>query len=214
MSGPGAGAPRPRGRAATRAVQRHGGGGARRTLVRVIGAGAALVLVVLLVHGLRRAAGTRSAATPPPEGPLAVVEGDVPEPGAVVVAPGATVGDLVEAAGGDPDELDAARAGRVARPWTRLAVAGGTVTITELTVAERFAAGGTLDPNHAGADELAQVPGLSGELAGRVVDGRDEGPYCAIEDLERVRGIGPRKVEWVRPFLAIEGSPRGCPASP
>lgn len=204
--------PRARGRAAARAVQRHGEAGARRTVVRVVGTGAALVLVVLIVHGLRRASGPIGAGNP--EGPLAVVEGEVEEPGVVPVAAGASLCDVVELAGGDREALDPAICGRAAVAWTRVTVEEKNVTVTELSPGERFAIGGTLDPNMATVGELGEVPGLSEALATRVVEGREQGPYCAIEELERVRGIGPRKIEWMRPFLSIDGVAAGCPSSP
>jgi len=201
-----------RGRAAARSVKRHGGGGARRTVFRMAGFGAALLLVVLLVHGLRRA-GPRDGGEIV-AGPQVLVEGEVGRPGAVALEPDANLADVIEAAEGAVDELDPEALRGDARAWTRITVSEGRVTVTELSPGERFALGGTLDPNLASAEELAEVPGLSDELAARVIEEREDVPFCAIAELERVRGIGPRKIEWIRPFLSIDGVAAGCLPTP
>lgn len=50
--------------------------------------------------------------------------------------------------------------------------------------------------------EWAQLEGLGETLARRIVDDRDEhGPFQSPDDLLRVRGIGRRTLERIRPFL-------------
>lgn len=69
---------------------------------------------------------------------------------------------------------------------------------------ERLLLGLPLDPNRAGARELSFVPGLSRRLAEAVVAHRAEaGPFRTVEDLVRVRGIGPKRLARARPCLAI-----------
>ena len=61
-----------------------------------------------------------------------------------------------------------------------------------------------LDPNAAGARELAFVPGLSARLAAAIVADRAEnGPFRSLDDLERVRGIGPVRLARARPHLEV-----------
>ncbi len=61
-----------------------------------------------------------------------------------------------------------------------------------------------IDLNHAGASELELLPGVGPALARAIVDDREaHGPFRTIDDLQRVKGIGPRTVVRVRPFVVI-----------
>jgi competence protein ComEA len=74
-----------------------------------------------------------------------------------------------------------------------------------LTGSERLLLGLPIDPNRAEPRELAFVPGLSAALAAETVREREiGGPFRDVEDLLRVRGIGPRRLARARPFLAVE----------
>ncbi len=73
---------------------------------------------------------------------------------------------------------------------------------------ERLVLGLPLDVNRADERALAFVPGLSRRLARAVVEDRAvRGPFPAVEALERVRGIGPRRLALARPALAVEPAP-------
>jgi competence protein ComEA len=68
---------------------------------------------------------------------------------------------------------------------------------------ERLLLGLPLDPNVASARGLAFVPGLSRRLAAEIVRNRAEnGPFSGVDDLTRVRGIGPKRLAQARPHLA------------
>ncbi len=59
-----------------------------------------------------------------------------------------------------------------------------------------------VDINRASWPELAQLPGIGQTLALRIVESREaQGPFLDHSDLQRVRGIGPRTVENLRPYL-------------
>ena len=56
-----------------------------------------------------------------------------------------------------------------------------------------------VDINHA---ELSQLPEVGETLARRIVDSRTEvGPFRDNDDLRRVRGIGPKTLERIKPYL-------------
>lgn len=59
-----------------------------------------------------------------------------------------------------------------------------------------------VDVNKAEWPELAQLPEVGETLARRIVESREEaGAFGELNDLRRVRGIGPRTLEQIRPYL-------------
>jgi competence protein ComEA len=67
---------------------------------------------------------------------------------------------------------------------------------------ERLVLGLPLDLNRADAGELALVPGLSPRLAAALVaDRAARGPFESVEEMERVKGIGPGRLGKARPYL-------------
>lgn len=59
-----------------------------------------------------------------------------------------------------------------------------------------------VDINHSTWVEWTQLEGI-GEITARhiVADREQHGPFAGIDDVERVRGIGPKTLEAIRPFL-------------
>jgi competence protein ComEA len=80
---------------------------------------------------------------------------------------------------------------------------GGTRGRTvELEQAAPQTASFKVDINKAGWPELATLPGVGQKLAERIVESREQnGPFTDLEDLRRVRGIGARTMETLRPYL-------------
>lgn len=73
----------------------------------------------------------------------------------------------------------------------------------DLSGHERLLAGVAIDLDTATPEDLASVPGLSPRLAIEVVRDRTvRGRFAGVEDLIRVRGIGPVRLERARSFLA------------
>lgn len=62
---------------------------------------------------------------------------------------------------------------------------------------------GTLDPNRASLAQLQTLPGIGPALAERIAEERAQGPFREAEDLLRVRGIGPAKLEKLRSHLTF-----------
>ena len=62
-------------------------------------------------------------------------------------------------------------------------------------------ASGPLDLNSAPVEKLEGLPGIGPETARAIVKGR---PYETIEDLDRVKGIGPATIEKVRDRVTVK----------
>ena len=64
-----------------------------------------------------------------------------------------------------------------------------------------------LDLNKASAGQLTELPGIGTITANRIVEWRDEhGPFRRIEDLMKVKGIGEKSFEKLRPHVKVSGS--------
>jgi competence protein ComEA len=93
--------------------------------------------------------------------------------------------------------------GRGIAPRHHLGCAADPGPARALVDDERLLLGLPLDPNVASARGLAFVPGLSRRLAAEIVRNREEnGPFSGVDDLVRVRGIGPKRLAQARPHLA------------
>jgi len=65
----------------------------------------------------------------------------------------------------------------------------------------------TIDLNRATKAELLQLPGVGEHLADDILAARDErGGFRQIDDLRAVKGIGPMRLERIRPHLRVEPS--------
>jgi len=60
-----------------------------------------------------------------------------------------------------------------------------------------------IDVNHADQRQLATLPGVGPALAARIIEARQQQPFTSIDDLVRVRGIGPATVERLRGLAAV-----------
>jgi competence protein ComEA len=63
---------------------------------------------------------------------------------------------------------------------------------------------GAVDLNSASEEQLQEVPGIGPALAKKIVDFRKEnGPFKTVEDLLKVRGVGEKSLERLRPHLTV-----------
>jgi comEA protein len=61
--------------------------------------------------------------------------------------------------------------------------------------------------NTATVQELQLLPRIGPAVAARVVEFRTtNGPFKAVEDLMRVRGIGEKALELLKPYIAVNGA--------
>jgi competence protein ComEA len=165
-----------------------------------------------------------TTTTNPPTLIVAVV-GAVRAPGVVRVVAGSRVFDVIAAAGGATADADLSVL-NLAAPvddGTRVAVPTrgqpapevdpGAVTggnESRQTGGTPSGAGESGDPgelvnvNRATAAELEELPGVGPATAAAIVSDREEhGPFPTIDDLARVRGIGPAKLEQLRDLVAV-----------
>jgi competence protein ComEA len=74
--------------------------------------------------------------------------------------------------------------------------------LIDIDRAEPIAVEFKIDVNHADWPELALMPNIGEQLARRIIADREErGAFRDLADLRRVRGIGPKTLESMRPFL-------------
>ena len=94
--------------------------------------------------------------------------------------------------------------------WGRPHYLGVDVPVEE-EMAERASA--RIDPNTASEAELMSLPGIGPGLAGRIVSYREEfkkengsesRAFGSWQDLQKVRGIGPKISEKVGPYLEFK----------
>jgi competence protein ComEA len=62
-------------------------------------------------------------------------------------------------------------------------------------------AGRRIKVNTATESELESLPGVGPVIARRIIEGR---PYRSVDDLDRVKGIGKKRLEEIRPLVSVE----------
>jgi competence protein ComEA len=79
------------------------------------------------------------------------------------------------------------------------------VIISAMDPGKKFVLGIPVPLNQADAEDLAIIPGISQNLAHRIVEFRDlNGPFRSFHDLDRVRGVGPKTLQRLSYYLSIE----------
>jgi len=65
-----------------------------------------------------------------------------------------------------------------------------------------------IDLNRATSEDLQQLPGVGPAMADRILQYRKENQgFTSVDDLNNVRGIGPKKFEKMKPFVMIKPLP-------
>jgi competence protein ComEA len=61
-----------------------------------------------------------------------------------------------------------------------------------------------VDLNTADAERLGLLPGIGPSMAGRIIEFRDEhGPFRRVEDLLKIKGIGEKSFQKLRPLVTV-----------
>ena len=140
--------------------------------------------------------------------------GAVVAPGVHRLPAGARVADLVAAAGGlTPDaDVDRVNLAAVLVDGSRVYVPRRGESSVPNVPAEVGAGGGAgpstpkgpVDLNTATVEELDTLPGVGPTTAQAIIDHRTRnGPFRSVDDLAKVRGIGPAKLAELRPLVTV-----------
>lgn len=66
---------------------------------------------------------------------------------------------------------------------------------------------GVLNINTATAEELQMLPNIGPAIAKDIVKYRTEkGPFKSVADLDKVKGIGKKKLDAIKPYCVLEGN--------
>ena len=63
---------------------------------------------------------------------------------------------------------------------------------------------GLINLNTATQAELETLPGIGPVYAGNIIAYREANPFRTVEDVEQVPGIGPKRLEAIRPLVTVE----------
>ena len=137
-------------------------------------------------QGARGAESARPLVTPVKSLVQASIAGRVVNPGIYELEEGATVADLIDAAGGaySDADLDGVDMGKIVTP-------GLTVTIAEKEDGKKpWEEALTVELNHCSVQDLVRATGIEASLARAVVAYRDEhGPFTSVDGLLKVEGM-------------------------
>ena len=157
-----------------------------------------------------------TTSAPPPTALVVHVAGAVVRPGLVESLEGARVSDVIADAGGLRADADPGRLNLAERvfdgsriyvmalgelpPPAPLAASGGAAAGSTAAVLS----GVPLDLNTATEAQLDVLPGVGPATAAAIVAHRSRtGPFASVDALADVRGIGPAKLEALRPLVRV-----------
>jgi competence protein ComEA len=156
----------------------------------------AMAAMLLLCLGMLAARGWLLDTSPPAPRPVVEVRGEVPRPGFYEAA---SLHDALRAAGADPTGQPDAQL----QEGTAVVVTEGGVQLSRMD--DLLVFGLPIDVNTASSAALQAIPGIGEKTAASILaDRSDNGRFDSIEDLQRVRGIGPATVERLRPFVQVD----------
>jgi len=145
------------------------------------------------------------------------VIGAVRHPGLYSVDADSRVENAVDAAGGflgnaAPEAVNLARkvadGEQIQIPTQDQAKQGGGAAPAAATAPQSATSGTTQGPialNNATAEQLDTLPGVGPATAAKIIADREtNGPFTSVDDLGRVAGIGPKKLEELRELVSVQ----------
>ena len=172
----------------------------RPMLVLAAVALAVLFAGAMLLHDTEEAVPLDTGTRPAEEQQITVyVSGAVVKPGVVAMKKTERVEQAIAVCGGALPQADLANV-NLAQPLKdgmqirvpERADAGGSA-------AHMAATDGKIHINTADEKQLDELPGIGPIMAKRIVEYRNEhGPFASVDELAKVRGIGPEKLEKLR----------------
>jgi len=167
-----------------------------------------------LAEGPLAASGPPGRGSPQPDVREIVVDvvGAVAKPGLYHLAPGARVGDAIDAAGGFGPRVDVRRVGQ------ELNLAAAVADGDQVRVPSRDdpsaapgggggsngpggAGGGLVDLNTASQSELEALPGIGPVTAQKIIGARAEAPFRSVDELRERGLVGEKTFEELRPLV-------------
>ncbi|MEZ4271179.1 MAG: helix-hairpin-helix domain-containing protein [Myxococcota bacterium] len=77
-----------------------------------------------------------------------------------------------------------------------------------MTAGMKLLLGMRLNVNRIGVHDLTALPGIGPKISAAIVAHRDQyGAFARLEDLQQVKGIGPKTVAKLRPYLEVPRHP-------
>ncbi|MHB0913091.1 MAG: helix-hairpin-helix domain-containing protein [Armatimonadota bacterium] len=161
-----------------------------------------------------------ASALPKPAKIVVHVAGKVKNPGVYELSAGSRVNDAVTAAGGALPDSDLDNVNLAARitdgeqifiapgaespPPVQSVVRTGHEQV-EVHPAKLMVSGkGSVNINTASLEELQRLPGIGEAMAQRIIDYRKgAGRFSTVDELDEVPGLGPKKIEKLRPFVSL-----------
>lgn len=147
---------------------------------------------------------------PPTPAPLTVhIVGEVKNPGVYILPPRSRVSDAVDAAGGllpsaVPESINLAAHLLDGQQIAILSKAQLTAAPIDLPQRAGDLAGGKVNLNTAGKEELLTLPGIGEDKAEKILAYRQEhGPFKTVDDILEVPGIGEGILENIKDLIII-----------
>ncbi|EFC90112.1 competence protein ComEA helix-hairpin-helix repeat protein [Dethiosulfovibrio peptidovorans DSM 11002] len=161
-----------------------------------------------------------------PESWVVYVTGAVESPGVYHLPSGSRVYHLVESAGGmtsgaddvavnlaaplaDGAHVHVPLRSKAARASVDTGRPGSSSSVTALSYAGTSTGSasersGAVNLNSASSEELETLPGIGPKTAAAILSYREKiGPFRSVDELTKVKGIGPKKLETVRTLVTV-----------
>lgn len=162
-----------------------------------------------VVDPVLEAPSTPSEATPDPATLHVYVTGAVLHPDVYQLSDGSLVKDALKVAGGTTKEADLLSINLAARLVDNEQVTvpskNSTVTTESSTGSNSLpAASAKVSINRSSQTDLESLPGIGPAKAQAIITYRNEhGPFKKLEDLQNVKGIGPKTFESLKSLIAL-----------